>query len=122
LGDNDRVEVVLSDKDYINLDICGYDVIAMHGHQVKGIRKVIQDYSMLHRKFYQYCFLGHTHAGQTMVVGEGVNNSIEVLVTPSFCGSDPYSDSLKVGAKAMSKIYRFESGKGLIQTTNIILN
>lgn len=122
LSNNDRVEVILSDKDYTYLDICGYDCISIHGHQVKNIKKCIQDYSMLHRKFYSYAFLGHTHAGSTMVTGEGLDNSIEVLVTPSFVGSDPYSDSLKVGAKAMSKIYKFEEGSGLIQTTNIILN
>lgn len=122
LSDNDRVEVILSDKDYTTLDICGFDCVSMHGHQVKNIRKCIQDYSMLHRKFYQYCFLGHTHAGQTIVTGESDRGSIEVLVTPSFVGSDPYSDSLKVGAKAMAKIYKFEENGGLVQTTNIVLN
>lgn len=122
LSNNKRVEVVLSEKDYTILDICGFDCISMHGHQIKNIKKCIQDYSMLHRKFYQYCFLGHTHAGQTIVTGEGYRNSIEVLVTPSFCGSDPYSDNLKVGAKAMAKIYKFEEYSGLTQTTNIILN
>lgn len=122
LADNKRVNVHLSDKDYFTMNICGYDCLGMHGHQIKGIRNVVKDYSMLHRKFYQYVFLGHTHAGQTMVVGEGIDNAIEVLVTPSFVGSDPYSDSLKVGAKAMSKIYKFKEGKGLVQTTNIILN
>lgn len=122
LVNNDRVDVYLSNKDYHSINICGYDSLLVHGHQVKNIGNVVKDYSMLHKKFYQYVFLGHTHAGQTKVVGEGVDNSIEILITPSFVGSDPYSDSLKVGAKAMSKIYRFEEGKGLIQTRNIILN
>lgn len=122
LGNNYRINVVLSDKDYTQLSICDYDMIAMHGHQVRNIKKVVQDYSMLHKKFYQYCLLGHTHAGQSMVVGEGNDNSIEVLVTPSFVGSDPYSDSLKVGAKAMCKIYKFEECNGLVQTNNILLN
>lgn len=122
LADNKRVNVHLSDKDYFTMNICGYDCLGMHGHQIKGIRNVVKDYSMLHRKFYQYVFLGHTHAGQTMVVGEGIDNAIEVLVTPSFIGSDLFSDSLKLGAKAMSKIYKFKEGKGLVQTTNIILN
>lgn len=122
LANNDRIDVCLSDKDYFSINICGYDSLLAHGHQVKNIGSVVKDYSMLHKKFYQYVFLGHTHAGQTKVVGEGIDNSIEVLITPSFVGSDPYSDSLKLGAKAMSKIYRFEEGKGLIQTRNIILN
>ena len=122
LDDNERVNVHLSDKDYSTMNVCGYDCLMLHGHQVRNVRGVVKDYSMLHRKFYQYVLLGHTHAGQTMVVGEGIDNAIEVLVTPSFIGSDPYSDSLKVGAKAMSKLYKFQEGKGLVQTTNIILN
>lgn len=122
LANNDRVNVILSDKGYFSMNICGYDMIGLHGHQVRDIKNTIRDYSMLHRKFYQYAFLGHTHAGQSMVVGESDSNNIEILVTPSFVGSDPYSDSLKVGAKAMSKIYKFEEGKGLVQTKNIILN
>lgn len=122
LADNDRVNVHLADKDYFTMNICGYDILGLHGHQVRNVRSVVKDYSMLHRKFYQYVLLGHTHAGQTMVVGEGVDNAIEVLVTPSFCGSDPYSDSLRLSAKAMSKLYKFQEGKGLVQTTNIILN
>lgn len=122
LADNDRIEVILSDKDYIDFNVCGYDIIGMHGHQIKGINNVIQKYSMLHKKFYQYCLLGHTHAGQTMVVGAGENNSIEVLVTPSIVGSCPYSAKLGLDAKAMSKIYKFEEGYGLTQTNNIILN
>lgn len=122
LSNNERVEVVLSEKDYTILNICGFDCLSLHGHQVKNLKKCVQDYSMLHRKFYQYCFLGHTHAGQTMVVGESDESSIEILVTPSFVGSDPYSDSLKVGAKAMAKVYKFQANKGLTQTNNIVLN
>ena len=122
LADNDRVNVKLSSRDYFSMNVCGYDCIGMHGHQVKNIRSVIKDYSILHRKFYQYAFLGHFHGGQTMSVAEGRDNTIEILVSPSFIGSDTYSDSLMVGSKAMSRIYKFEEGKGLIQTTNIILN
>lgn len=122
LADNDRITVNLSDRDYFSLNICGYDAIGLHGHQVKNIRSVIKDYSILHRKFYQYAFLGHFHGGQTLSIAEGVDNSIEILVSPSFIGSDTYSDSLMVGSKSMSRIYKFEESKGLVQTTNIILN
>ena len=122
LADNDRVNVNLSNRDYFSMNICGYDCIGLHGHQVKNIRSVIKDYSILHRKFYQYAFMGHFHGGQTLSIAEGVDNSIEILISPSFIGSDTYSDSLMVGSKSMSRIYKFEEGKGLVQTTNIILN
>lgn len=122
LADNDRVSVNLSNKDYFAMNICGYDCIGLHGHQIKNVKSTIKDYSILHRKFYQYAFLGHFHGGQTLSVAEGKNNSIEILISPSFIGSDGYSDSLMVGGKAMSRIYKFEEGKGLIQLSNIILN
>ncbi|MGL4452503.1 MAG: hypothetical protein ACRCX8_18820 [Sarcina sp.] len=122
LRDNDRVEVILSDSDYINLNVCGYEILGMHGHQVKNIKDVINKYSILHKKFYQYCILGHTHAGQTVTVGAGESGSMEVLVVPSMVGSCPYSARLGLDAKAMSKVYKFEEGYGLTQTNNIILN
>lgn len=46
----------------------------------------------------------------------------EVLVSPSFIGSDPYSDSIMKGAKASVKIYGFDDIYGHTETHKIILN
>lgn len=118
---NSRIEVVLSDKDYHSIKIAGQNVLMMHGHQVKGVKNAIKDYSMLHRIWYDIVFLGHYHAGQSMSVGEG-NGNTEIHIVPSFIGSCKYSDSLKVGAKSMAKLYKIEENTGVAETYTIVLN
>ncbi len=108
--------------DFVELDILGFNIVALHGHQVKNIKNFIRDISQRQRKFYDYAILGHFHGGMNLTVGESDINNIEVLVSPSFVGSCTYADSLMVGGKAMAKIYEFEESKGLVVTRNIILN
>ena len=121
LRDNDRVKVVLSDKDYITLELEGQNIIAMHGHRVKSTFNAIRDLSQLHRKFYDICFLGHFHGGQSMYVGEG-NGCSQVVVVPSIVGSDPYSDSLTIGSKSMAKMYKIEKNIGITEEYTFVLN
>ena len=40
LSNNPRVEVVLSERDYDTFEICGQNIISLHGHQVKNINNV----------------------------------------------------------------------------------
>lgn len=120
LSNNTRIEVFLSDKDYDSFEICGQNILGLHGHQVKGINNIIKDYSMLHRKFYDLCFVAHFHGGKQITVGEG-NGNTEIIVCPSFIGSDPYSDSLKVGSKSMCKLFKIEEEKGITENYSIIL-
>lgn len=121
LRDNNRINVVLSDKDYVSFELEGQNIIAMHGHQIKSLKDAIKDLSHLHRKFYDICFLGHLHGGQSMYVGEG-NGCTEIKVVPSIVGSDPYSDSLKLGSKSMSKMYKVEKSKGITEEYTFMLN
>ena len=111
----------LIDK-YIVIPINGYDVIAMHGHQIKNIENSIKDISMMRREFVDYLLLGHFHAGKQIVAHEGCCNDSEVLVAGSFVGSDPYSDSLFKGSKASVNIYGFDYIYGHTETYKIILN
>ena len=46
----------------------------------------------------------------------------EVLIAPSICGSDQYSDSLFKGSKSASAIYGFDEVFGHTETYKIILN
>ncbi len=120
---NHRVKVISDlSKDYLTFDIFSFKSIILHGHQVKSPKDTIKNYSNLHREFYDYAFLGHRHSANEIIVGEGNNHNIEVLTCPSFVGSDPYADSLMVGAKAMVKLYEFDSIYGHIGSKNIILN
>ena len=89
---------------------------------MKSVKDTIKNYSMLHRKFYDIAFLGHFHAGQQMSVGESDNGNTEIFVIPSIVGSDPYSDSLKVGAKSMAKMFKIEKGNGIVENYTFVLN
>jgi hypothetical protein len=122
LSENDKVKVVISDKDYHSIQLARQQVIMLHGHQVKDTKNAIRDYSMLHRVFYDIAFVGHFHAGQQMSVGESDNGNTEIYVVPSFVGSDPYSDSLKKGSKAMCKLFKIEENNGVTENYTIVLN
>lgn len=123
LVNNERISINTNfKKDYINIPIFDFNAIALHGHTIKNVKSVIKDLSMLHRKFYDYCFIAHFHASDEITVGEGDTNDVEVLVCPSFIGSCPYSDKIMKGAKASCKIFVFDEVNGHIRTDKIILN
>ena len=121
---NERITVHLADegKQYIEIPIMGNEIIAMHGHQLKNIENSIRDLSMLRRSFIDYLILGHFHSGKEIPSFEGCCNDTEILVSPSFVGSDPYSDSIMKGSKSSVKIYGFSDIYGHIETYKFILN
>ena len=120
---NDRVKVFTDlNKEYVELNIFDFKAIVLHGHQIKSVPNVIKDLSNLHRKFYDYAFLGHRHSANEIIVGEGLKHNIEILTCPSFVGSDPFADTLHVGSKAMCKLYEFDINNGHTGSKNIILN
>lgn len=123
LINNDRVFIHTDFKeDNIQFELCGFNFICLHGHQLKNIKTSIRDLSDKYDKPFDFCILGHYHSGVEMVVGERKGYAKEVLVCPSFVGTCPYADSLMVGGKAMAKIHKFTKGKGRKNTENIILN
>lgn len=122
--DNERIGVHLAEegKQYIEIPIVGNEIIAMHGHQLKNVENSIRDLSMLRRSFIDYLILGHFHNGKEIPSFEGCCNDTEILVSPSFIGSDPYSDSIMKGSKAAVKIYGFSDIYGHVETYKFILN
>ena len=122
-ANNERIAVTLNNgKEYVKIPILDFECIAMHGHQIKNIENALKDLSHLHRNFYDFCFFAHYHVGRELPVGETLLNDTEVIVCPSFVGSDPYSDSLLKGTKSACKIYGFDDYKGLTETYKFILN
>ena len=122
LADNPSIQVHTNfGKEYIDFEINGSKIIAMHGHQIKNIDNALRDLSQLRKVFYDIVFLAHYHAGRDNIVGDNFNCDAEVNVCPSFVGSDPYADSLFKGAKASCKIYGI-SDKGHTETYKITLN
>jgi hypothetical protein len=109
---NPNVKVPLYESDIVKIDVLGYNVWALHGHQLKGRKNAIRDLSLLHRSFIDYLYVAHFHHAGSLTVGEGVNNDIEMIQIPSVMGADEYSDSLMTGAKAGALFSVFERGKG----------
>lgn len=123
-ANNERIAVHLAKEgnDFIEVYIHGNEIIAMHGHQLKNIENAIKDISILHKKFYDTVLLGHYHSGKEIPSHEGILGDAEVLISPSFVGSDPYSDKLCKGSKACVKVYGFDKLFGHTETYKIILN
>lgn len=121
---NKRITVHLAadGEDYIEINLPGNDIIAMHGHQIKSVENAIRDISLLHKKFYDTVLLGHYHNGKEIPSHEGLLGDAEVLISPSFIGSDPYSDKLCKGSKAAVKVYGFSKIWGHTETHKIVLN
>lgn len=124
LANNERVEVNLAEegKQYIRIDSVEMDVYAMHGHQIKNIKSSVKDMSSFLGKNVDYMLMGHYHAGGETIVAERIGHDCEVLIAPSFIGSDPYSDSLMKGSNGAVKIWGFDSVYGHTESYKIILN
>ena len=122
--DNRRINVHLADegKEYIKINIHDFEVLAMHGHQIKNMENAIKDLSNARRVFLDYLLLGHYHSGKQLPVGEAGYHETSVLVSNSFIGSDPYADSLFKGCKGACNIYGFDEKLGHIESYKLILN
>lgn len=123
-ANNERITVRLAKEGegFIEIYIPGNEVIAMHGHQIKNVENAIKDLTILHKKFYDTVLLGHYHNGKEVPSHEGILGDAEVLISPSFVGSDPYSDSICKGSKASVKIYGFNKLFGHTETYKVVLN
>lgn len=108
-------------REYIEFNVSGHNVIAMHGHQIKNIESVVKDISFHNKKFYDVVFLGHYHASQQFVVGVSGSSDCEVVVVPGFVGTDPYADRLMKSALPACGLYTFNRRYGLINTSKIVL-
>lgn len=123
-ANNKRIHVHLAKdgEDFIDIYIPGNEILAMHGHQIKNVENSIRDKSILHKKFYDTLIVGHLHNGKVIPSHEGIIGDAEVLVSPSFVESDPYSDSINKGSKASVNIWGFDKLYGHTETYKIILN
>ena len=122
--DNDRINVHLSEEGlgYIDIDIPCNKLCAMHGHQVRNFDNAIKDMEAVTGHSYSALLLGHYHNGKEIPTQEGCFGDKEVLISSSFVGSDPYSESIFKGTKASCKIYGFNGFEGHTESYKILLN
>lgn len=106
--------------DYIEFSILNQNAIAMHGHTV-NIGTALKDISFHNRRFYDYLFIAHLHAGKESVDGATADRDIETLLCPSFIGTCPYSDGLMKASQPSCKVFVFDEKNGHTDTHKIIL-
>lgn len=124
LRNNPLVKVHLDfDHDEITIPIFDYNVIAMHGHTIKSIDSALKDMSAKLHKMIDYIIMGHYHNGKVVTGCSNKNYDTEVLLCPSFQGTDPYAyNKLGYSSKAACNIYIFDPVYGHTGTEKIILN
>lgn len=124
LSNNKKVNVYVDEEasDYKEFEVLNYKIIAMHGHQVKDINTVLNSISSKKNEMIDYVLLGHQHNHKVITGNDGYTYDTEVLVSPSFVGSDPFSDSIMKGSKAAVMIYGFHEYEGHNETYKFILN
>lgn len=122
--DNNRVVVTLADedKDFVKIPIYDFNVIALHGHQVKNVNNAIKDLSVLNREFIDYLIMGHYHGGKEFVNNDAATIDTETIIVPSFIGGDPYSESLFKSSKSSAQILGFDKKYGHVETYKFILS
>lgn len=124
LVNNNRVSVHLNDGyDYIEIPIFGFNVMAMHGHTIKNLDTALRDLSITYRKLIDYVFIGHFHNGKVIPGNEHDSHDTELLLCPSFQGTDPYAfNKLGKSSKAACKMFVFDKKYGCTGTEKFILN
>ena len=124
LANNKNIEVYVDEEasDYKEFEILQYKIIAMHGHQVKDINTLLNSISSKKNEMIDYVILGHQHNHKVITGNDGCTYDTEVLVSPSFVGSDPFADSIMKGSKAAIMIYGFHEFEGHNETYKFILN
>ena len=120
---NSRIQVRVPEVGewFTKLDISGYNVIAMHGHQIKSFESALKDLSAKNDEIVDYLIVGHCHTAKEISGYEGVCHDTEVLMCPSFVGCDPYADTIFKGNKPAVKIFGFHSIYGHNESYKFIL-
>ena len=124
LSNNNRINVHFNyGYDHINIPIYNFNIMAMHGHTIKNLETALRDLSATHRKLIDYIVIGHWHNGKVIPGNEHESHDTEVLMCPSFQGTDPYAFyKLGKSSKAACKMFIFDRKYGCTGTEKFILN
>lgn len=101
------------DEDIIELNLFGYNIVAVHGHNdsQNHLNRLIE---MFDRRI-DYIFLGHYHQSKEFEI-----NNTEVIINGCFSGDD-YSKRLRLYNKPIQKVLLFTK-EGKVATYNINLD
>lgn len=107
---------------YLEFELNGFNIIAFHGHTIKNLNTAIKDLTMRNRKFYDYSLSGHIHSSSEITEGVDKLHDVQDIRFPSFCGADPYADSIFKQSKASAMIIGLEKDYGYTEMKKFILN
>ena len=106
----------------LDFKIWDFNMIGFHGHTEKNQSEAIKNFTMERRKLYDYSVCGHLHSNQRTTVSIDGLHDVENIQFPSFCGDDPYANSIHKISKGACMICGFDETYGYIESHKIILN
>ena len=106
----------------LDFKIWDFDIIGFHGHTEKNQNEAIKNFTIDRRKLYDYAVCGHLHSNQKTSISVDGFHDVETIQFPSFCGDDPYANSIHKISKGSCLICGFDKNYGNIETYKIILN
>lgn len=107
---------------YLDFNIWDFNVIGFHGHTEKNQSEAIKNFTIQRRKLYDYSVCGHLHSNQKTAISLDGLHDVENIQFPSFCGDDPYANSIHKISKGSCMICGFDKDFGFIESHKIILN
>lgn len=121
---NERITVHLpEDNDsFISIPILGYTIFAAHGHQIKNLDNALKDLSSIKNCSVDYLILGHYHRRLIEHGWAGCCHDTEVIVCPSFMGTDPNANRIMKTGHGSVLLIGFDSIYGHTETYKIILD
>jgi len=107
---------------YLDFNIWDFNIIGFHGHTEKNQSEAIKNFTIQRRKLYDYSVCGHLHSNQKTAISLDGLHDVENIQFPSFCGDDPYANSIHKISKGSCMICGFDKDFGFIESHKIILN
>lgn len=98
-------------------NICGYNILGIHG-EVKDLKRAISDFDNIYGTKISYLIAGHKHHAEFEECGVKKG----CIGVGSIMGSDDFSMSIRSCANATATFIIFEEGKGKVDEHTYVLN
>jgi predicted phosphodiesterase len=110
LEKNKRVTVHDTDMTAMYFQCNGLNIVGCHGQNEKNIDNTVSDYINFYHIDPDIVFEGHLHRQNSKTVSSKQENDVRVIQCPSIIGINPYSATIKKGAKAGAIAVTFSDG------------
>lgn len=115
--DNDNFRYVENKTGLIFDNICGYNILGIHG-EAKNLTAAIHEYENIYNTKISYLIGGHDHHAEF----EGCGARKGCLRIGSIVGADDFSMLIRKVADATASFFIFEEGKGKVDEHTCVLN